>query len=468
MTRQTLPAHGIVVDSTNELDVWFVDPEIRTTLLSESNVNQLPNPPSSPKMTMIEPPPCAKEQIKADHLYSASAPDQGEKDILRFEHFTDSPTFTCVIPDDNVPSEPPDTEPKNFGSCAEEDSGQESTTGDTVTHTLHGHHDTKLGKGHTRSKTLSPFSSILVGGGSPRKSSRQPHDTRLLQPVRTENSPLSEFPQIRDMITYAARARSEAMFNMVRSEMRSIMDEAIGKISNAPPSTELCDADDVKIKHANADPSPDKEKIKVQRAKGRNKSLVEGEESNRYHFLTSAYFIRHLFLRKFASGPKDREKDPYTHTCRICRVERSMKTKGYTELKKHCECSEHLLRDQRVRLSFCGVPVYDKHLNHIHGAELLKVKQTVLRKYPDVSERLPIRLLVEQQSLPCCSPDEPDNDAPAVKQTMMLVKLLKQGGNLNLLENLWGFFCESTLHTATLSYIDWNFARVFVSSRFHI
>ena len=145
-----------------------------------------------------------------------------------------------------------------------------------------------------------------------------------------------------------------------------------------------------------------------------------------------------------------------------------MKTKGYTELKKHFECSEHLLKDQRVRLSIRGAPVYDKHLNQLHGAELLKVKQAVLQKYPDVPERLPIRPLVGQENLPCCSPDDPDNDAPAVTQTMMLVKLLKQGGSLNLLESLWGFFCESTLHTATLSYLDWSSQRVFVSSRFRI
>ena len=106
VTSQTLPAHGIVVDSNNDVNVCFVDPEIRTTLLSESNIGQLPNPSSNPKMTMIEPPPRADEQIKADHLFSATAPDQGEKDILGFEHFTDSPTFTCVIPDDNVLPEP--------------------------------------------------------------------------------------------------------------------------------------------------------------------------------------------------------------------------------------------------------------------------------------------------------------------------------------------------------------------------
>ena len=202
-------------------------------------------------------------------------------------------------------------------------------------------------------------------------------------------------------------------------------------------------------------------KLELIRQRAGTETCFEGEEGNRYHYLTSDYFIRHPFLEEFATGPKDREKDPYTYTCRICRVERSMKTKGYTELKKHFECSEHLLKDQRVRLSIRGAPVYDKHWKQLHGAELLKVKQAVFLMYPDVPERLPVRPLVGQENLPCCSPDDPDADTPAVTQTMMLVKLLKQRGSLNLLENLWGFFCESTLHTATLSYLDYGVLSAF-------
>ena len=112
------------------------------------------------------------------------------------------------------------------------------------------------------------------------------------------------------MVTYAARAGSEAMFNMVKSEMRAIMDEAIGKMSTTTPSTELCDVEDVQIKQVGGDPSPDKKKIRVEKAKGRNRNLLEGEESNRYHYLTSDYFIRHPFLRDLPLAQKTEKKTP--------------------------------------------------------------------------------------------------------------------------------------------------------------
>ena len=111
MTSQTLPAHGIVIENNTDANVCFVDPEIRTTLLMGSTSDQLLNPPN-PKMTMIEPPPRADELIKVDQLFPGAVPDQGDKDILGFEHFTDLPTFTCVISDDNVLPEPSDTGPK--------------------------------------------------------------------------------------------------------------------------------------------------------------------------------------------------------------------------------------------------------------------------------------------------------------------------------------------------------------------
>ena len=120
----------------------------------------------------------------------------------------------------------------------------------------------------------------MVDGGSPRKSSRQPHDTQLPQHTRNENTPLNELLQIRNMVTHAARAGSEAMLDMVKSELRSVMDEAIGKMSTSTPSTELCDvAEEVQIKHVYGDPSPDKKKDRVEKAKCSNKSLGEREDN---------------------------------------------------------------------------------------------------------------------------------------------------------------------------------------------
>ena len=153
------------------------------------------------------------------------------------------------------------------------------------------------------------------------------------------------------------------------------------------------------------------------------------------------------------------------YTCRICRVSRSMKTKGYTELKHHFESTTHLQKDQRVRLSIRGAPVYDKNLMPLNGSELLKVKNEVMTKYPDVPVRLPVRLLVGQSKLPCCETGN-EGETAIVTQTMMLSKLLLEGGNLELLETLWNFFCESTLHTATHSSLDWSHHRILVSISF--
>ena len=125
-------------------------------------------------------------------------------------------------------------------------------------------------------------------------------------------------------------------------------------------------------------------------------------------------------------------------------------------------CRTLVERSADIRLSIRGAPVYDKHLNQLQGSKLLKVKQAALKKYPDIPERLLIRLLVGQESLPCCSPDSSNCNAPTITQTMMVVKLLRQGGNFELLESLWGYFCESALHTATLSSLDWSSKRVFV------
>ena len=85
-----------------------VDSEIRNSVLPFPGDNQLPVVSSSGKLTVSNTLSLAISQSKLDHGYAATIDLVDGKGPLGFEHFSDSPTFTCIVNDEVLLDAPPD------------------------------------------------------------------------------------------------------------------------------------------------------------------------------------------------------------------------------------------------------------------------------------------------------------------------------------------------------------------------
>ena len=74
----------------------------------------------------------------------------------------------------------------------------------------------------------------------------------------------------------------------------------------------------------------------------------------------------------------------------------------------------------------------------------------------------PRRCLVGEEF---CGPDLVDTEPLDIlgRQVQMILSLLKRGGNLDLLVDLWGIVGEHTQHSNGTTNFDWRPRRVFVS-----
>ena len=78
------------------------------------------------------------------------------------------------------------------------------------------------------------------------------------------------------------------------------------------------------------------------------------------------YSLKGSMLRKqpvlkfSATGPVNRDKSPYKWTCRVCRIELSLMSRGVLELMAHYKTESHLVREHRIRMETPGMALYDK------------------------------------------------------------------------------------------------------------
>ena len=88
--------------------------------------------------------------------------------------------------------------------------------------------------------------------------------------------------------------------------------------------------------------------------------LARGKRRRPKYSLTSAMLKKHPVVQYFATGPLDRNKNPYKWWCRVCKIELSLMSRGVLELLSHHKTEAHLTKEHRIRLETPGLPLFDQ------------------------------------------------------------------------------------------------------------
>ena len=105
-------------------------------------------------------------------------------------------------------------------------------------------------------------------------------------------------------------------------------------------------------------------------SEGENQTDSRRKRRRPRYSLTTAMLRKHPVLQFFATGPQNRERDPHSWWCRVCRVELSLKTRGVLELLSHYRTDTHLTKEHRIRLEIPWAETWwpCEHLNwHLGG-----------------------------------------------------------------------------------------------------
>ena len=159
------------------------------------------------------------------------------------------------------------------------------------------------------------------------------------------------------------------------------------------------------------------------------------------------------------SGPTDPDLYPTTYFCRVCRISISLEGKGTTAILKHTRTETHLRSEQRYRFEM-GLPVYNRAGRRMTEEEVQQERSTFMLAEPIFLA--PRRRLVADEF---CGPDLLETEPLDIlgRQVQMLLSLLRRGGSLDLLTDLWKIVGEHTMHSNGTLNFDWRPRRVFVS-----
>ena len=146
-----------------------VDSEIRNSVLPFPGDNQLQVVSSSGKLIVSNTLSLATDQSKSDHGYATTVDLVDGKGPLGFEHFSDSPTFTCIVNDEALLDAPPDLCSGEMEDSIVLEPDPKSLPEALLEQVLHTPADFKPGKICSTAKSLSPFSSFLKDRNLSRK-----------------------------------------------------------------------------------------------------------------------------------------------------------------------------------------------------------------------------------------------------------------------------------------------------------
>ena len=83
---------------------------------------------------------------------------------------------------------------------------------------------------------------------------------------------------------------------------------------------------------------------------------------------------KHPVLQFFVTGPQIRDCDPHRWWCRPCRVQLSLKTRGFLELLSYYRTDTHLTKENRIRLEIPWMILYDKQEHALQELELQEAR----------------------------------------------------------------------------------------------
>ena len=198
--------------------------------------------------------------------------------------------------------------------------------------------------------------------------------------------------------------------------------------------------------------------------------LALGKRRRPKYSLTSAMLEKHPVVQYFATGPLDRNKNPYKWLCQDCKIELSLMSRGVLELLSHYKTEAHLTKEHRIcleigshRIGSPGLPLFDQEENELRGIGLQEAKRRTREALPIAPQLDGCRLLVGQEGLPEFSfVTRPSENVLA--QICILENGFRHGGRIDVLIGLWEDMTRlSSSSSAQITTYKWSQHRIYVS-----
>ena len=160
--------------------------------------------------------------------------------------------------------------------------------------------------------------------------------------------------------------------------------------------------------------------------------LARGKRRRPKYSITSAMLKKHPVVQYFATGPLDRNKNPYKWWCRVCKIELSLMSRGVLELLSHYKTEAHSTKNYRIRLETPGLPLFDQEENELRGIGLQEAKRRAREAHPIAPQLDGCCLLVGQERLPEFSSVTSPSES-VLAQICILENGFRHGGHIDVL-----------------------------------
>ena len=191
-----------------------------------------------------------------------------------------------------------------------------------------------------------------------------------------------------------------------------------------------------------------------------NPLLPAGDDKGGYVF-TEVMLELAPFAKVFATGPDDPPNIRYSFSCRLCKRNISMRTRGLYERKRHFQRDCHFRADQRLREKICPGKVRGRHGRVLYGSKLEAEREVYMELgLPELSHKTPFYYDVLEKK-PFTFTTEEDRIRIQIN---FLTIFLKSGGQLWALEDYWSQVGVGTGHSASIADFNWSPARISVSN----
>ena len=183
--------------------------------------------------------------------------------------------------------------------------------------------------------------------------------------------------------------------------------------------------------------------------------------------LKGSMLRKHPVLKFSATGPVNRDKTPYKWSCRVCRIELSLMSRGVLELMAHYKTESHLVREHRIRMETPGMALYDKDECELQGLALAGAKKIARDTYPIALQLDCYRLLVGQDSLPHFGTDKSPTET--VSSQICIIEIgLRRGGDISCVTDIYDEINRFSSGEGQAITFNWSPYRIFVSDlNFH-
>ena len=178
--------------------------------------------------------------------------------------------------------------------------------------------------------------------------------------------------------------------------------------------------------------------------------------------LTGNMYKKRPAFKFFATAPVDSANNPHKWRCRVCQIELSLKTKGSLEILSHYKTDAHLVREHRIRMETLGLLLYGKDELELTGSALGGAREKAKLEIPIAVILGVCYLLLGGRTLPVPT-NELDPTSVVCSQIRILLIGLRHGGDLNVLNSLWGNLSVEIIGPIKVPLYNWSSERIFVS-----